>query len=95
MPSSSDVVNSYPARPIGRTFERLPRGGPPLRTLILVDEPTGNVDTKTGSRVLDRFDELPLDTVHEFSGFEPIVEWERSYMPASEQEKYEDSVGKR
>ncbi|MFB6131208.1 MAG: oxaloacetate decarboxylase [Salinigranum sp.] len=42
----------------------------------------------------ERFGDLPLGDVHEFSGFGRVVEWEREYMPAEEQEKYEGSIGR-
>jgi len=42
----------------------------------------------------ERFEDLPIGDVHEFSGFGQVVEWERAYMPAAEQEKYDGSIGK-
>lgn len=47
-----------------------------------------------GMRELDAaFDECPVGDLHEFSGFPELVEWEREYLPAEEQEKYERSIG--
>ncbi|MFC4451020.1 isocitrate lyase/PEP mutase family protein [Halorussus aquaticus] len=34
-----------------------------------------------------------IDDLHEFVGFPEVVEWEREYMPAAEQAKYDDSLG--
>ncbi|WP_336325643.1 isocitrate lyase/PEP mutase family protein [Halovenus sp. HT40] len=41
----------------------------------------------------DRFAEQPVGSLHEFSGFPEVVEWERQYLPEEEQEKYEGSLG--
>lgn len=38
------------------------------------------------------FDELPFG-FHEFAGFPEVVEWERSYLPDEEQEKYRGTLG--
>jgi 2-methylisocitrate lyase-like PEP mutase family enzyme len=34
-----------------------------------------------------------IGDLHEFVGFSEVVEWEREYMPSSEQDKYDDSIG--
>ncbi|SFR68639.1 Phosphoenolpyruvate phosphomutase [Halogeometricum rufum] len=41
----------------------------------------------------DAFNETPVGSLHEFSGFPEVVEWERAYLPDEEQEKYEGSLG--
>jgi 2-methylisocitrate lyase-like PEP mutase family enzyme len=41
----------------------------------------------------DAFDGTPVGSLHEFSGFPEVVEWERAYLPDEEQEKYEGSLG--
>lgn len=41
----------------------------------------------------DRFAKQPVGSLHEFSGFPEVVEWERQYLPDEEQEKYEGSLG--
>ncbi|MFB6108571.1 MAG: oxaloacetate decarboxylase [Haloplanus sp.] len=50
-----------------------------------------------GQAALKDMDEAFADTemgdLHEFVGFSEIVEWERKYMPAEEQDKYDDSLG--
>jgi len=40
-----------------------------------------------------RFKQHPLANVHAFAGFDQIQAWEREFLPAEEQEKYEGSVG--
>jgi 2-methylisocitrate lyase-like PEP mutase family enzyme len=41
----------------------------------------------------DQFAAQPVGSLHEFSGFPKVVEWERQYLPDEEQEKYEGSLG--
>ncbi|MDQ2052216.1 isocitrate lyase/PEP mutase family protein [Natronolimnohabitans sp. A-GB9] len=41
----------------------------------------------------DDFDAQPVGSLHEFSGFPEVVEWEQRYLPDEEQEKYEGSLG--
>ncbi|ELY47049.1 isocitrate lyase/PEP mutase family protein [Natronorubrum bangense] len=41
----------------------------------------------------DTFNDQPVGSLHEFSGFPEVVEWERQYLPADEQAKYEGSLG--
>ncbi|QFU84626.1 isocitrate lyase/PEP mutase family protein [Natronorubrum aibiense] len=41
----------------------------------------------------DAFNDQPVGSLHEFSGFPEVVEWERKYLPEDEQEKYDDSLG--
>lgn len=41
----------------------------------------------------DAFDAAPVGSLHEFSGFPEVVEWEERYLPAEDQEKYEGSLG--
>jgi len=41
----------------------------------------------------DTFNAQPVGTLHEFSGFPEVVEWERQYLPDEAQDKYEDSLG--
>jgi len=40
-----------------------------------------------------RFKNHPLANVHAFAGFDQIQTWEREFLPAEEQDKYENSVG--
>jgi hypothetical protein len=42
-----------------------------------------------------RFRDHPLANVHAFAGFDQIQVWEREFLPAEEQDKYQDSVGYR
>jgi 2,3-dimethylmalate lyase len=44
-------------------------------------------------RIDDDFNAQPLGSLHEFSGFPEVIEWERQYLPAKEQGKYEGSLG--
>jgi hypothetical protein len=41
----------------------------------------------------DAFDAQPLGSLHEFSGFPEVVGWEEQYLPETDQEKYEGSLG--
>lgn len=41
----------------------------------------------------DEFNARPVGSLHEFSGFPEVVDWEREYLPATEREKYEGSLG--
>jgi 2-methylisocitrate lyase-like PEP mutase family enzyme len=41
----------------------------------------------------DEFDATPVGSLHEFSGFPEVVEWEERYLPATDREKYEGSLG--
>jgi 2-methylisocitrate lyase-like PEP mutase family enzyme len=41
----------------------------------------------------DAFNGQPVGSLHEFSGFPEVVEWEERYLPAADQEKYEGSLG--
>ena len=41
----------------------------------------------------DAFDAQSLGSLHEFSGFPEVAEWEEQYLPEADQEKYEDSLG--
>ncbi|MDL5363355.1 oxaloacetate decarboxylase [Halalkalicoccus sp. NIPERK01] len=41
----------------------------------------------------DGFNERPVGSLHEFSGFPEVVEWERQFLPDAEQDKYEGSLG--
>jgi len=40
-----------------------------------------------------RFKEHPLANVHAFAGFDQVQAWERDFLPAEDQDKYQDSVG--
>jgi len=40
-----------------------------------------------------RFKQHPLANVHAFAGFDQIQAWEREFLPAEDQDKYEGSVG--
>lgn len=44
-------------------------------------------------RIDDTFNEQPLGSLHEFSGFPEVVEWEEQYLPDEEQERYDRSLG--
>lgn len=41
----------------------------------------------------DAFEATAVGSLHDFSGFPEVVEWERQYLPAAEQEKYDRSLG--
>jgi 2,3-dimethylmalate lyase len=41
----------------------------------------------------DGFNDQPVGSLHEFSGFPEVVEWERQFLPDTEQDKYEGSLG--
>lgn len=41
----------------------------------------------------DEMDELPIESIHEFSGFPEVIDWEEKYMPDEETEKYDDTLG--
>lgn len=41
----------------------------------------------------DGFNEQPVGSLHDFSGFPEVVEWERRFLPGEEQGKYEGSLG--
>jgi len=41
----------------------------------------------------ERFKKHPLGDYHTFAGFDKIREWENTYLPADEMEKYEGTVG--
>jgi 2-methylisocitrate lyase-like PEP mutase family enzyme len=43
-------------------------------------------------RIDDEFNAQPVGSLHEFSGFPEVVEWERQYLP-DDQDKYEGSLG--
>ncbi|WP_312911681.1 isocitrate lyase/PEP mutase family protein [Natronosalvus caseinilyticus] len=49
--------------------------------------------TDAVGEVYKEMDELPIGGLHEFSGFPQIVEWEEQFLPETEQEKYEDTLG--
>jgi 2-methylisocitrate lyase-like PEP mutase family enzyme len=41
----------------------------------------------------DDFAAEPVGSLHEFSGFPEVVEWEEAYLPEEEQDKYTGSLG--
>jgi hypothetical protein len=41
----------------------------------------------------DAFGETPVGSLHEFSGFPEVVEWEREYLPEEDRDKYDGSLG--
>jgi 2-methylisocitrate lyase-like PEP mutase family enzyme len=41
----------------------------------------------------DAFNAQPVGSLHEFSGFPEVVEWEGRYLPEEDREKYEGSLG--
>ncbi len=49
--------------------------------------------TEAVGDVYKQMDELPIGGLHEFSGFPQVVEWEEQFLPESEQQKYDDSLG--
>lgn len=55
---------------------------------VFADDPVAGM-----RRIDDRFNEQPVGSLHEFSGFPEVVDWERAYLPAEEQDKYEGSLG--
>lgn len=49
--------------------------------------------TIPSQRIDDEFNERPVGSLHEFSGFPEVVEWERQFLPEEEQDRYEGSLG--
>lgn len=41
----------------------------------------------------DEFNDRPIGSLHDFSGFPEVIEWERQYLPDDEQDKYDGSLG--
>lgn len=41
----------------------------------------------------DGVNDRPVGSLHEFSGFPEVVEWERQFLPEEERDKYEGSLG--
>ncbi|WP_276261112.1 isocitrate lyase/PEP mutase family protein [Haloglomus litoreum] len=41
----------------------------------------------------ERFDAAGVGSLHEFSGFPEVVAWEEEYLPETDQEKYDGSLG--
>jgi len=51
-------------------------------------------DPAAAMRAVDAdFDATPVGSLHEFSGFPEVVEWEERYLPGGDREKYEGSLG--
>ncbi len=44
-------------------------------------------------KIDDAFNAQPVGSLHEFSGFPEVLEWERQYLPDDEQAKYDGSLG--
>lgn len=47
------------------------------------------------AELYEEFDELPIGNFHDFSGFPEVVEWEESYLPDDDADKYEGSLGEK
>lgn len=61
---------------------------------VYADFSTFAEDPVAAMRAIDNdFNSQPIGSLHEFSGFPEVVEWERQYLPDEEQEKYEGSLG--
>lgn len=45
------------------------------------------------SELSEQLSDLPLENLHQFAGFDTVVEWERRYLPETSQEKYDNSLG--
>lgn len=41
----------------------------------------------------DAFEACPVGSLHDFSGFPQVIEWEKRYLPTEEQDKYDRSLG--
>ncbi|MFB6170739.1 MAG: oxaloacetate decarboxylase [Haloarculaceae archaeon] len=64
-------------------------------TIMALYERLSDLDargTPAVTDLYDEFDELPFD-FHQFAGFSEVVDWEERYMPETETEKYEGTVG--
>lgn len=44
-------------------------------------------------RIDDGFNDRPVGSLHEFSGFPEVVDWKRRFLPDDEQDKYKGSLG--
>jgi len=45
------------------------------------------------SRADEAFADRPVGSLHEFSGFPEVLEWEERYLPAEDRAKYDGSIG--
>ena len=67
-----------------------------LATIAYVQEAMATFadDPVTAMRDVDAaFDDAAVGSLHEFSGFPEVVGWEEAYLPATDHEKYEGSLG--
>ena len=55
---------------------------------VFADDPVESM-----RRVDEAFSGTPVGSLHEFSGFPEVLEWESAYLPESDREKYEGSIG--
>ncbi|MFO7927469.1 MAG: isocitrate lyase/PEP mutase family protein [Halobacteriota archaeon] len=55
---------------------------------VFADDPVESM-----RRVDEAFSSQPVGSLHEFSGFPEVLEWENAYLPESAREKYEGSIG--
>lgn len=55
---------------------------------VFADDPVAGMRT-----IDDAFNETPVGSLHEFSGFPAVVGWEREYLPEEDRDKYEGSLG--
>ena len=83
------------ARELGVAIVILP--GVALRATIQAVHDLGVALRDTGPLAEEafaaRFKDHPLANVHAFAGFDQIQAWERAFLPAEDQDKYENSVG--
>ena len=67
-----------------------------LATIAYVQEAMATFadDPAAAMRDVDAtFDDAAVGSLHEFSGFPEVVGWEEAYLPATDREKYEGSLG--
>ena len=72
-----------------------PRRSTPPGNLFDIDAKYGDVVRTDAVAAMhgvdDAFDATPVGSLHEFSGFPEVVEWEERYLPPEDREKYEGS----
>ena len=57
-----------------------------LNIVPSLDTPVCAISTK-------KFNDAAVGSLHEFSGFPEVVEWEEAYLPEEEMDKYEGTLG--